>query len=530
MKNYWSSSLFLVIILNGSTKSRQTPTEGLTCVNDYLMNISCLWRNSSDFSGQRCELAGFWGIKSYEEEQRKPGASMCQLIPLSGQPHVSRSCFLSFDKSNFFYLHKIWLTVFCNGSAVTILHYHPAKHIKTQPPDKPLVRGNNISWTTGSNFPKYIEDYEFQLQYKATNASWETEALTGVIHGSSVELEDHVLAPGVEYQARVRVKPTEHRDDDHLEGEWSNWSPVVSWRTESRKLATSKETNTPSVIDSRGVVSIICLNLLLVLAVLCVIIYKAKNSSRLLKHTGQHVPDPSKYFQPLHSIHDGNFQKWLGGRNSISPFLTPQACEDFSPLQVSDKWNTSMMAPGARLSTAILVHSSQVDSGLENSGTSHGDSSGFSNVGYFYSKSPSGSLYVESCPVYFSYHPEESISSSIVSPASSCHSLLSPNDHTMSPDSGFHIPRDDHCEEEKNHKEEVEKEVPLVSFLLSSGAEGLAPVPDLSPWNDLGRAVSGWSISESDQGAMIRPSSMIEPCVGGYLTLKEMQKYSNKSI
>lgn len=45
--------------------------------------------------------------------------------------------------------------------------------VKTQPPDKPTVSGDNITWSKGSNFPEDIEVYEFQLQYKAAHTSWE---------------------------------------------------------------------------------------------------------------------------------------------------------------------------------------------------------------------------------------------------------------------------------------------------------------------------------------------------------------------
>lgn len=196
------------------------------------------------------------------------------------------------------------------------------------------------------------------------------------------------------------------------------------------------------------------------------------------------------------------------------------------------------MDPDAQMSTAALVHSNQMDSGLENSGTSHASSSGFSNMGYFYSKSLSGSLYLESCPVYFSYHPEEGTGSTLSSPGSSYDCLQTPSyqmEQPMSPDSGFDIPGEQNCDEDQDAAAEGHA---LVSFIMSlqgslgtvRPAESFAPMPIITPWSEPVRAPSCSSTSERAEGAVARPSSMIEPCGSGYLTLKEMQKYSNKSI
>lgn len=206
------------------------------------------------------------------------------------------------------------------------------------------------------------------------------------------------------------------------------------------------------------------------------------------------------------------------------------------------------MDPNTQMATSALVHSNQMDSGLENSGTSHASSAGFSNVGYFYSKSHSGSLYLESCPVYFTYNPEEGTNSTVSSPGSSYDCLQTPSyqmEQLNSPDSGFDMPGEQNCEEDQDDEDiNVEERAAaegraLVSFIMSLSqgslgavrpAESFAPVPIITPWSEPVRAPSCGSTTEPAEGAVVRPSSMIEPCGSGYLTLKEMQKYSNKSI
>uniref|UniRef100_A0A8C1YLE9 Interleukin 2 receptor, beta n=1 Tax=Cyprinus carpio TaxID=7962 RepID=A0A8C1YLE9_CYPCA len=541
MKGYWYTSLF-IFIFYGTGQCRNTQTAGLACVNDYVTNISCVWWNSTDFSDQRCVLVGKCDMK-------RCVCRSCELVPLSNQSHSKRSCSLSFDKPNFFFLNTFWLNVTCNGSIITKLYFQPSQHIKTQPPDMPTVSGDKITWSKGSNFPKAIRFYEFQLQFKALHISWETAAYRNVTQENNVQLDHNKLTLGEEYQARVRVKPVESLEDGNFRGEWSDWSPAASWRSEIGKPPVKPGDDvSPPVPDDMRIVLIIGFHILLVLAGLCLVIYKAKKSKRSIKPKNQHVPDPSKYFQPLHTVHGGNFRKWLGCQNPVGPFLTPQSCDDISPVEVSDFWDVSLMDPDAQMSAPAFIHSNQVDSGLENSGTSHASSSVFSNMGYFYSKSNRGSLHLESCPVYFSYHPEEATSSTVSSPGSSYDCLQSPSyqtDQPLSPDSGFGMAGEEHCEDDQGDEDSSGAETcaaegkALISFIMSLSqgshsavrpAESLAPESVITPWSEPVRAPGCNSSSEPAEGAVARPSSMIEPCGSGYLTLKDMQKFSNKSI
>jgi len=56
--------------------------------------------------------------------------------------------------------------------------------------------------------------------------------LWNISHESYVLLNHRFLTVGEEYQARVRVKPVEPINRDYFKGEWSDWSPTVTWRSE----------------------------------------------------------------------------------------------------------------------------------------------------------------------------------------------------------------------------------------------------------------------------------------------------------
>lgn len=529
MKDFWYTAVLIFIIFHESTQSGQRQT-GLTCVNDYLKNISCVWGNSTDFSAQRCELKGI--------RHEKLPVSRCELVPVNSHSYSERGCVLTFTM-NFIFLDNIILSVTCNGSLITTMEYQPSHNIKTQPPDKPTVSGVNITWSLGVNFPDNINEYEFEVQWKSDDVGWEMATTRHVSHGPDIQLDPNRLTIGEKYQARVRVKPVEPIDDGYLRGQWSDWSPAVSWRSEVGMSETT--TNAPPVLpaDFRTVL-VIVFHILILIIVISLVTYKV-TKSRGLKPKQQHIPDPSKYFKPLHTVHGGNFRKWLGGQNSIGPFLNPQSCDEISPVEVSDILEVPFVDPAARMSTTGLLHSGQVDSGLDHSGTSHASSSIFSNMGYFYSKSRSGSFHLETCPVYFTYHPEKDPSSAFSSPGSSYDRLQSPcfqSDDLMSPDSGFDMP--EQCEDDKDDTEIIDRDGnALVTFImsLSQGSlgsvrttESFHPMPVTVPWPEpVISPIYNPTCEPADSGA-VRPSSLIEPCASGYLTLKEMQKYSNKSI
>lgn len=212
-------------------------------------------------------------------------------------------------------------------------------------------------------------------------------------------------------------------------------------------------------------------------------------------------------------------------------FLPPNSCDcEISPVdEISDIWDIPLASDTANTFDP------------ETNGYNHDLSSGISNMGYFYSEHKSGSISLDSCPVYFSYHNPE------VGPARSTSSDEHlPESMSTSPDSGFgtSVEKADHEEEELDEheaKEEPNEEcsgvsVPhLVSFVMSFPERSRLVVSPsfskMSPWPEEVESSEIEDNADPPEVAVVRPSSMVvQPCSDGYLTLKEMQKYSNKSI
>ncbi|XP_026887691.2 interleukin-2 receptor subunit beta isoform X2 [Electrophorus electricus] len=522
----WSRWLIPVLFIFGATQSCHTHP-GLSCVNDYMSNVSCEWQVSAKHAGNNCTLQGFrrtpWGNKVKE----------CKLEPLSYRANATRACSIVYDSLRFSFAERMRVQVTCNGTAVfPQSEYHPGRNVKLRWPDKISVVRDNITWSRGSPFPESIKRYEFELQFKRTGQSWKEARLT-LVQGMFTILNEDYMVKGERYEARVRVKPVEPSTTGEIQGQWSDWSPSVSWSSEIGMNKTTQE-RPLSIFPSLGI--------MLLPVIFCI----AHTCKCVLKTGDQHVPDPSKFFKPLLSLHEGNLQKWLRPEYSTHSYVSPQVCGcEISPVEISEASDSALA-----LMTPALFQTNQTFFFQQTSGTSQSLSSGFSNMGYFYTELQSGFLCLESCPVYFTYDPEAG-SSGMVQSASSYERVQNQQQMApLSPDSGFDMGEKEEEEESDDEKEEERAEMcrgvnvqHLVSFVLSLPESSrvnptaphtpvlLAPLPELSPWPEDAVVSVASEPSELAEGAVARPASMVvQPCTSGYLSLKEMQKYSNKSI
>lgn len=166
-------------------------------------------------------------------------------------------------------------------------------------------------------------------------------------------------------------------------------------------------------------------------------------------------------------------------------------------------------------------------------------SSGVSNMGYFYSEHQPGSVCLDSCPVYFTYHPEVGALQSSTSYERLQGAALA------NLDSGFGMEAEKEEADEEEQEDDTEKGQEkesrgvnmqhLVSFVLSLPESANVTIPpsftELTSWHEESESSGISRNTESPDGTVARASSMVvQPCSSGYLTLKEMQKYSNKSI
>ncbi|KAJ8406711.1 hypothetical protein AAFF_G00296270 [Aldrovandia affinis] len=342
----------------------------LSCLNDYINNLTCVWDSKGVPPDTACTLHGVHHGRSSE----------CKLKPLDSQNQARRGCHLFFVKRSFSSYSVLPLQVNCENRTVDQINdYKPYLHVKLNPPGMPTIDNYNISWSPSSPFSKMVE-YTFQAQFKQNEQQWEQGVELTRCAQPYFELNDGLLVKGERYQVRVRVGVL---PESIYKGEWSLWSPVASWRSEVGKERTREVTGQLT----QGLVIGCIAGLLVLLGVISIL------ATHRCVHVAscKAVPDPSKYFDALITVHSGNFQKWLSPMFATESFDVIQRPENISPVRVSSMKDTDSLF---RKESATAPE--QLDSS--------GQSSSFSNIGYFCSSYP---YEIERCPVYFSYQPEK---------------------------------------------------------------------------------------------------------------------------
>lgn len=523
-----------VVLLSVHAAHSPRSVQGLSCVNDFVRNVTCTWRRAAFNPGSDCWLSGVKSAHIFKDKdktrrEKKHIIGSCKLQQHGEFP----GCTFSFDRTFNPYDKMPNISVKCNNTLVEVYpNYSPIEHIKMQPPGMPNVSSSvnvtEISWNPGNPHSTFFKFFKFEVQIKHIHQSW-NEA-----KNEPTEVPELIIWQKLKglLQVRVRVKPG-RTSGSH----WSDWSPITSWVAHDRAASSQKEAVNPGQ-DSL----FLCLTLPLSLGLLSALVlalYRCFIRKRLMKE--KNVPNPSKYFCTLHSVHGGNLKKWLNPVSVSDSFFVSRPCEDISAVEVCKSWDG--VHSNSPCSTSALLHSPSGDNPCSSC-----SSSCFSNVDYFMSSYNSSSSRTRTSP-NFSYHgniqsTHRKLQPSLCPPftSSSIYKTLRREPH--SPDSGFGIGR---FEDPEMEVLDDNQNSPLLLHLpLSVSSFPPAPPPFPSDVNlafdnqgleeDAPTAaspavcgnLSAWPVAEP----MCRASSLpVDACISGYLTLKELQTtFSNKSI
>ncbi|XP_041634443.1 interleukin-2 receptor subunit beta isoform X2 [Cheilinus undulatus] len=430
----------------------------------------------------------------------------------------------------------------CNGMLVdNLTEYDPCSHIKMHPPGAPNVsRSANdtlLSWSLGSPHSLFLKSLDFEV--KIITEAWKVPQIFPAhkqeLTISTKQLKGHC-------QARVRVKPAE--GPNKYISDWSDWSPATSW-LEAMDKSTSQDQEGLQTLVTWGMVGLGFLLTATLLLGCCL-------SQRL--HEKKSVPNPSKFFHSLYTVHGGNLKKWMNPLSASESFFTVQPCESISPVELCESWD-------AVPSTSALLHIKSMHSDYsDTSGVDYSSASSsacFSNMGYFMSSSSGSSAPADPSTAYFTYqddfhglHNSHALCLSLCPSFTGSGAYESLKREPQSPDSGFQ--GDGMFTEDKRVviKDEVSddhKSAPLLILPPCLPPQMCAPSPPPTPPNALsltqvspdslpvdepveeaGGSYAAWPLG----GAVCRSSSMpVENFRTGYLTLKELQTtFSNKSI
>ncbi|XP_070780018.1 cytokine receptor common subunit beta [Enoplosus armatus] len=187
----------------------------LHCHNDYESYVYCKWREhrnttlqlwfKTDNSSEQCAV----------QEVSEHGTVQCRYKALAFAIGIEHTVF---------FLEKKTPTL-C--SSVPHEPLDLSQHLRARPPVNLSTHdaadgGRRLSWS--SPYPSSSglnKNLTYQLSYRTdTQDNWMTEDVSN----TSVKLEKLSLLPGRRYEAKVRARAGV--------GQWSSWSPVVTWQTE----------------------------------------------------------------------------------------------------------------------------------------------------------------------------------------------------------------------------------------------------------------------------------------------------------
>lgn len=550
MEKLWPSYVLLILF----SATAVSGAGGLSCVNDFVQNVSCTWSSSAAAAGV-CWIHGtkkIWILEGGERFSRIISQS-CQLPRRQASP-VGCSFIFENEELNSYEFNNI--SVACDGKVMANLSmYEPKKNIKMNPPGAPSVSSTAnetcISWSPGSPLSDFITSFSFQVQIKLSEQMWK-EGKTLSTHEQRLKIPAGQLKG--RYQVRVRVKPSGRHN-----GHWSNWSPAASWSAASP--AGAQERDGPLQPLWAAMPALGFLVMVLVFYLTCV------RKGRLKVKP---VPNPSRYFHSIHSAQGGNLKKWLNPLSASESYFMAKADGHISRVEVCESWDTVSSASPSPSSTTALLHpgSFPPDTSKVADNSSSSSSSCFSNMGYFMSSTSSSIVQSDPNPAYFTYQEDFHHLYNgrrlhlVLSPSFTSFTSSSTYEHLkrepQSPDSGFSIERADKEETPEETSAAAEGDegpdgAPASRFLVLpqqppswACLPSALPPPHLPSLNQICSdsqeeeeeededvaAVYSNSAAWPVSGTVSRSSSMpAEPCKTGYLTIKDLQAtFSNKSI
>ncbi|XP_041257949.1 interleukin-9 receptor-like [Onychostruthus taczanowskii] len=313
----WHLGLQLCIaaaLLFGGGRGREL-SGSLSCLNNYVTTVSCMWVTEKPMGDGPFHLhfTNLWS---------KGHNASCKLTAtenMQNQYHCTihlASQILETDgyrvslQGNFFG---------CNQTYMTFPEYTPRKHIKLDPPLN--IQSNATAskcqiWWSVWNVPWYLaEILQYELQYKEYSMSWEV-AMNKTLPSSlpQVEIEATELRSGIAYAARVRCKVSENENSYH--SQWSEWSQTTVFQRADVPKVSEKILN---------IKTIQYLFIPLSFGTLLYLLWNCKLSSRAKSLTCFTIPTPAAFFQPLYSLHNGNFKDWVGLNEACSQLEREEA-------------------------------------------------------------------------------------------------------------------------------------------------------------------------------------------------------------
>ncbi|KAB0382499.1 hypothetical protein FD755_004416 [Muntiacus reevesi] len=190
--------------------------------------------------------------------------------------------------------------------------YLPRRHVKLDPPSDLQSNVSSehcvLTWSISPALEPLATLLSYELAFKRQEEAWEWARHKDHIVGVTwLKLEAAELDPGSAYEARLRVQMAtlegEVAEEERYDGVWSDWSQPACFATPPRR---GRLVPALGQADS----TLVAVSIFLLLSSLTYLLFKL--SPRMKTALYQDVPSPGPFFQPLYSVHNGDFQTWIG--------------------------------------------------------------------------------------------------------------------------------------------------------------------------------------------------------------------------
>uniref|UniRef100_A0A8D3A3A1 Fibronectin type-III domain-containing protein n=1 Tax=Scophthalmus maximus TaxID=52904 RepID=A0A8D3A3A1_SCOMX len=198
-----------------SSQNESPLLESLRCYNDYASYVHCTWRKHKEFTSLwfKTENSRNLCVPYDPPYQDEHGTVQCRYKTLAFSIGI---------KHTVFFLKNATV---CSSVAPEPLDL--SLHLRAREPANlsthdPGDGGRRVSWSSPYPSTSSLDkNLTYQLSYRPDDQdNWTTEDVTD----TSTKLDRQLLRPGHAYEARVRARASV--------GQWSSWSPVVTWRTQ----------------------------------------------------------------------------------------------------------------------------------------------------------------------------------------------------------------------------------------------------------------------------------------------------------
>ncbi|XP_043091519.1 cytokine receptor common subunit beta [Puntigrus tetrazona] len=197
--------------------------DSLKCHNDYMSYAQCTWEVDPQIHPQENKHKLYYRDES-DDIVETPCISNASGVLLSNGK-ISHMCRYETTRFNLETSHILYFKVPCEPRVTTL---RVAQHGKVRAPINLTERvadggGRLLSWRSPYPVSSNItETLVYQLQYRGHMHDW---TIVDNINASEYLIDKKSLLSGYRYEAKVRARGPV--------GLWSDWSPLVSWKTYS---------------------------------------------------------------------------------------------------------------------------------------------------------------------------------------------------------------------------------------------------------------------------------------------------------